>query len=241
MARDLQKIDSDLASAESTVKTLEASSSSHATHIVNQGTSIAEIRKALGFGTNAKAPDTAQRLTQLESDVAKARDKIKIHTWGLYALATNALLFKLDVQLLTVSMQAVKFDLSVLKKWDEKSFKWTGALNTKLAEWRLAVKDKFFQNAAQRQRDKEASAKADKDLASAIKKLPPIVEKHDGRIKKIEDALKSVRDSAKKATDSSTGRKHGIDSARPTLKPVTQDVRALREAVNQLAGALGGF
>ncbi|AWZ09549.1 MULTISPECIES: hypothetical protein [unclassified Streptomyces] len=259
MARDLQKIDSDLASAESTIGTLSGTSSSHAISLTGHGSAITDIKTALSLGTNGQS----QRLADLEAGLAKARDKIKFNTYGLYALATNALFVKLDVQLLTFSMQALKVDLSLFKKVDEKNskkllelHKWT---DEKLAAGRrrvLAVKDFLLKKAALERKTAEAEKKREKEKEDAheaeqkrqadalrrqVNALPPIVKEHGTRITKIEEALRKARDAAKKAVDSSTGRKHGVDSTKPTVKPVTQDVRALREAVNQLAGALGGI
>ncbi|MFZ3472276.1 hypothetical protein ACODT3_14990 [Streptomyces sp. 4.24] len=255
MARDIKTIDTDLGLAEASIAKILGALGT----IPAQGKNIVERITDLEKGQGRLTTDVAAlntRATSLEAGLAKARDKIKWNTYGIYALVTNALLVKIDTQVLTVSVQALKIDLSLFKKLDEKNSKKLVALHKATDRGLTHFKDFFFRKSARERKEAEAEKqreKAKEDAHEAEQKrkadalqrqvnaLPPIVDKHGKRITTIEEALRKARDAANKAVASSTGRKHGVDSTKPTVKPVTQDVRALREAVNQLAGALGGI
>jgi len=199
----------------------------------------------------------ASRLDSIETKIASMSEKIKLNREIFIGYAIAGTLIKFDIQ-------AIKIDLTLLKKIDEKNVallkrpiaalqKGFTALTSK-GEGSVyqKLKDQIFKEQARKRKEEQEEEKrkerekeeAEKRFQKELRDLP---KKVDGNTKDIDKILRTLRGAgagAQAARDDRTGLAHnhkGVDAKQPRVGPVAKDVKNLRSAVDELITSLGSL
>ncbi|KKZ73029.1 hypothetical protein VO63_14690 [Streptomyces showdoensis] len=244
-------MDQDVAAAEKEIGILRADVNAHATSIQTLTTQM---------GNLPQGQNVAARLAGIDTKLLDMSNKFKEFRYLVFGLAATGTLVKFDIQ-------AIKIDLTLLKKIDEKNV-WnflklrTGIEKAQKIFTKLTsrgsgslfekLKDQILREKAKERKKKEAedakeaekAKAAEKKLQEDLKGLPKRVGKNEQDIDKILKALRGARDSATTARNDRTGLRpnhQGVDAQKPTVGPVAKDVKNLRSAVDQLIASLGAL
>ncbi|MGW0698736.1 hypothetical protein ACWD0A_05235 [Streptomyces sp. NPDC002867] len=252
MTRSLKEVDDALAKLDGELRPLDLPKK-----VPENTKAISDIRAQLGsLPAPGQGKTVAERLTALEAKVVALSDTIKLDRMIFLGYAISTAFIKIDVQ-------AIKIDLTLLKKVDEKNvalFKGLikrvqngidkritstgdGSLYRKVKDsiWRQAAAERK-EREAKEEREKERKEKREERLQKHIRDLPRKVAINTRDIEKIYGALRGARDAAKNARDDRTGlpKNHaGVDAGSPRIGPVAKDVRNLRSSVDELIRSLG--
>ncbi|WP_137993958.1 hypothetical protein [Streptomyces vilmorinianum] len=218
---------------------------------------VRDIRAKLGNLPAPPGKTVADRLTTIEAQIVALSDNIKLDRQIFLGYAIAGTIVKFDVQ-------AIKIDLTLLKKIDEKNVwllkkpidqlqKGFKALTSKGdgSVWRW-LKDQIRRQAAAERRSREEQEKREADkkksheerLQAHIRDLPRKVAINTRDIDRILAALKGAGASAKAARDDRTGLRanhKGVDAKSPSIGPVAKDVKNLRSSVDELIRSLGSL
>jgi hypothetical protein len=215
---------------------------------------IADIRAQLGnLPQPGQGQTVAERLDAIDKKLADMAAMIKLDRMLFLGYAVAGALIKVDVQL-------IKFDLTILKKIDEKNVAllkrpiaalqkgFTALTSVGDGSVYQKVKELISKKAAEERRQREAEKKRkqshDERLKKHIEGLPKKVAINTRDIDKLFSVLRSAGQSARAARDDRSGlapNHKGVDAKKPTIGPVSKDVRNLRSAVDDLIASLGSL
>ncbi|MFE6100712.1 hypothetical protein ACFVQ4_12180 [Streptomyces laurentii] len=258
MSRSPQQVDSDLATLENTVipgiRSLlgPLPAASQGNSVAERLTALEKFSSQLGKLT-ADMGSAAKQLQAIDAKLVDMSAKIKLDRMIFLGYAIAGALVKVDVQ-------AIKIDLTLLKKIDEKNVfllkkpiallqegftrltgRGNGSVYQKTRE-ALNKERKAAREAAERE-EKEKESR-DERLKKEIEGLPKTVAAHTRDIDKLFTALRGAGQSAKAARDDRSNLAHnhkGVDAKKPTVGPVAKDVKNLRSAVDELIASLGSL
>ncbi|MFI6286875.1 hypothetical protein ACIBCM_19360 [Streptomyces sp. NPDC051018] len=242
MARSLPDLDQDLAAVEKDVGTLKTDVGNLRTDVGNlqqadtkHTADISALTTMLG---KVQGPDVATQLKGLNAQVTSMQSWLKIIRPLVFGLVFNAAVVKFDIQ-------AFKIDLTLFKKVDEKNFNSLRKLHELTDRLGRRIHGKLSKKSAEKQREedrkREEKARLDEQKKKVLEGLPGRVTANENDIERILRALRGARESAGQVRDRHTPDPRGVDGKRPRIAPVTQDVRNLRSAVDQLIGSLGSL
>ncbi|MEU0401652.1 hypothetical protein ABZ318_15695 [Streptomyces sp. NPDC006197] len=207
-----------------------------------------------GIPQNPGAGQTvSDRLAKIDAKLVSLSDNIKLNREIFLGYAIAGTVIKVDVQ-------AIKFDLTLLKKIDEKNVwllkkpigklqKGFTALTSKgdgsVFQWtKELISKKAAEERAEREKEKKRKKSHDERLQKHINDLPRKVAINTRDIDRLFGALRSAGRNAQAARDDRTGlpRNHaGVDAKKPAINPVAKDVKNLRSAVDELITSLGSL